>query len=257
MNVTDPHRLEILTEDGVGFSVQLASPLVRGLAVGVDLLVIATIQSILQIAISLLALISPDAVMALSVILNFLLSIGYFIVSELRMGGQTFGKRLLRLRVMDLRARRLTPGQVMIRNLFRTLDMLPLFYFTGGVVSLMSPRFQRVGDVAAGTLVVRLPSDPLPLPPELGERKFNSLRKHPDVEGQILRTCTPADVALLTEALNRRDSLLASHRIEVFRDVADSFKSRIRLPHELDRQLSDEAFLLNVLDTLTRNQRDL
>jgi uncharacterized RDD family membrane protein YckC len=74
---------------------------------------------------------------------------------ELLWGGQTIGKRVLGLRVMDERALKLRPSQVILRNLLRAVDFMPGFYALGGAVSFFSARAQRLGDLAAGTVVVR------------------------------------------------------------------------------------------------------
>ena len=72
-----------------------------------------------------LALISPDFANALCVILYAVISVGYGIFTEWRWRGQSFGKRLLRLRVIDASGLKLQLSQIIIRNLLRPVDLLP------------------------------------------------------------------------------------------------------------------------------------
>lgn len=231
--------------------------MVRALALGVDVLVILGVQTVLQGLFHVLVMFDRDVFEGLLMLLFFVLNFLYFMVTEWRFAGQTFGKRLLGLRVVDSRARRLRGSQVVVRNLFRVIDMFPVFYAVGGVASLLHPRFQRLGDMAAGTLVVRLPKRGVRVRTEEGARKYNSLRGYPQVEGRLRRETTPEELGLLTEALGRRESLDAEARIETFRELRAYFEGRFRFPRQETEGMGDEAFLRNVLDSLTRNQREL
>ena len=68
--------------------------------------------------------------------------------------GQTPGKRLARLRVIRLDGRPVTLSESLIRNLVRLVDFLPAFYGVGVVTMFIHPQSRRLGDLAAGTLVV-------------------------------------------------------------------------------------------------------
>lgn len=257
MKTAGAHRLELTTADAVSFSVCLASPVVRALALGVDILVILGVQSILQGLFHALVMFDEDVFTGLLILTFFVLNFSYFMFTEWRFAGQTFGKRVLGLRVIDSRARRLTGSQVVVRNLFRVIDMFSVFYVVGGLCSLLTPKFQRLGDLAAGTLVIRLPRSEVNIGTERGGRKYNSFREHPQVEGRLRRETTPEEVALLVEALTRRDSLDAEARIATYREIRAYFERKIRFPVQLSEDLGDEAFLRNLLDSLTRNQREL
>lgn len=82
-----------------------------------------------------------------------LLGILYFTVPE-AMFGATPGKAWARLRVVRLDGRPLSLGSVIVRNLLKPIDFLPLLYLLGGVLVLVAPGSQRLGDIAAGTTVV-------------------------------------------------------------------------------------------------------
>ena len=93
-------------------------------------------------------------VVALWYILVFIVWSSYFIIFEWRWNGQTPGKRWLRLRVIREDGRPITFWEAAVRNLVRIFDMIP-FYSVGLVSIFASPRDQRVGDLVAGTVVVR------------------------------------------------------------------------------------------------------
>ena len=84
--------------------------------------------------------------MALGYIAYFALSIGYPIVTEWFWRGQTIGKRMFGIRVMDVQGLRLQFSQIAIRNLLRFVDSLPLFYVVGGITCLLTRHYQRLGE---------------------------------------------------------------------------------------------------------------
>ena len=94
-------RLKIHTPEGVTFTLRLAGPVVRLLAFATDVVCILTLSKIVNVFGSLFGLISQDVSMAFSVLSYFAVSLGYGFILEWTMNGQTLGKRLFRLRVMD------------------------------------------------------------------------------------------------------------------------------------------------------------
>jgi uncharacterized RDD family membrane protein YckC len=96
-----------------------------------------------------------------------LLTFAYFVVTEM-VWGQTLGKRLLGLRVVRDDGAKADTGPVLVRNLVRLIDWLPLLYVVGAItVFATGERRQRLGDLAAGTRVVPVdaPSEPPDRPP--------------------------------------------------------------------------------------------
>jgi hypothetical protein len=91
---------------------------------------------------------------AIAIIIVVLLNTGYFVLTEMYMGGQTPGKRILGLRVLQENGQSATFLSIIIRNLFRILDLLPAFYFLGVLVMLFSSKDKRIGDMVAGTIVI-------------------------------------------------------------------------------------------------------
>lgn len=92
--------------------------------------------------------------LAIIMIVSFLLFWGYFALFEFFTGGQTPGKMLTGLRVIQDGGQSLTFLSAIIRNILRIVDSLPSFYLLGITMIFLHPRHKRVGDLVAGTLVV-------------------------------------------------------------------------------------------------------
>jgi uncharacterized RDD family membrane protein YckC len=165
---------------------------------------------------------------ALMILIPFLLQWGYFALFEAFWNGQTPGKRMLRLRVIQQSGRPIGLFESMARNLIRIIDMLPGFYLIGAVCIFATRRQQRLGDMVAGTLVVHsVPTETSILP--AGTRTFTaaSLEPHPQ---PVLRTTLelPADgVARLSRAdLQLMENFLA-RRLDLPLDVRASLAERL------------------------------
>lgn len=91
---------------------------------------------------------------ALVLVTHFLLEWFYPVVFELGRGGATPGKRAMGLQVVMDSGLPVTPGAAVVRNLLRAADFLPFLYAAGLTSLLLRRDFKRLGDIAAGTLVV-------------------------------------------------------------------------------------------------------
>jgi uncharacterized RDD family membrane protein YckC len=99
---------------------------------------------------------APKWVYAVMILLLFLIFSGYFAFFEWIWSGQTPGKRWLKLRVIREDGRPITFWEASVRNLLRSFDMMPMPFYSIGLISVFSStRDQRVGDMVAGTVVVR------------------------------------------------------------------------------------------------------
>jgi uncharacterized RDD family membrane protein YckC len=147
--------LDISTPEGVSFSLPLAGPVTRGVACFLDYVAISVAWNVLRLLLLPFFFISLDFGIGLMILMQFIFIETARMLMELLWGGQTLGKKVLGLRVMDERALKLRPSQVILRNIMRAVDFLPGFYALGGTVSFFSARAQRLGDLAAGTVVVR------------------------------------------------------------------------------------------------------
>jgi len=99
---------------------------------------------------------APKWVKAVLIVIVFLIVSGYFAFFEWIWNGQTPGKRLLKLRVIREDGRPVTFWEAAVRNLLRTFDMMPAPFYSIGLISVfISLSDQRIGDMVAGTVVVR------------------------------------------------------------------------------------------------------
>ena len=98
---------------------------------------------------------SSSLTTAIFVLLQFVLITFYHLFFEFLWNGQTPGKRLLGLRVTQINGMPLTAGGAIVRNLLRLFDFLPLFYAVGMISLFATKHTQRLGDLAARTIVVR------------------------------------------------------------------------------------------------------
>lgn len=99
---------------------------------------------------------APKWVLAILILAVFLIFSSYFAFFEWLWSGQTPGKRWLKLRVIREDGRPITFWEACVRNLLRTFDMMPAPFYSIGLISVfINGRDQRVGDLVAGTVVVR------------------------------------------------------------------------------------------------------
>jgi uncharacterized RDD family membrane protein YckC len=157
--------LIIETPERVPLHFALASIGNRFIACAIDHAIQAIVLGLIAIAAAVLANFSifeqsfssaPKWVYAVMVLLLFLIFAGYFAFFEWIWSGQTPGKRWLKLRVIREDGRPITFWEASVRNLLRSFDMMPFPFYSIGLISVFSTnRDQRVGDMAAGTVVVR------------------------------------------------------------------------------------------------------
>jgi uncharacterized RDD family membrane protein YckC len=248
------HYLQIRTPEGILFSQLLASPVTRFMAWLVDLLCITTVITTFGFLLVPLQLVSPDLAAGVGTLSYFIISIGYGVCFEWWWRGQTIGKRLLRLRVVDAEALRLQFSQVALRNLLRFVDSLPLFYFFGGLVCWFSSKSQRLGDIAANTVVVRFPRITEPDLDQLLSGKFNSLRPYPHLCARLRQRVSPAEAGILIQALLRRGEFDLADRINLFTDLACYFQRKVEFPADATAGIADEQYLRNVADVIFRGR---
>ena len=252
MMISKTNTLIIKTPEGIEFSLPLAGPVTRFLAWAIDLGTIIAIVWILNLVFGLLGFISRDLAVAANIIGFFVVSIGYGILTEWYWNGQTLGKKLLRLRVMDEQGLRLQFSQIVVRNLLRFVDSLPALYLVGGLVCLFSQRAQRLGDFAANTIVTWSPRIFEPDLNQLLKDKYNSFRKYPHLEARLRQHITPAEAQIAVQSIIRRDDLESQARIELFRDLSTYFQSIVTFPQEATDGISDEQYVRNVVEALFR-----
>lgn len=244
--------LAIRTPEGIVFSQTLAGPATRFFAWLIDMFCIQVAMLFVSILIGLLGLVSFNLAAALYAIGYFVISIGYGIFFEWTWRGQTVGKRLLRLRVVDVEGMRLQFNQIVVRNLLRCVDSLPALYFVGGVTCWLNAKCQRLGDIAANTVVIRAPRLSEPDLDQLLAGKFNSLRQFPQLAARLRQQVSAAEADVALQALLRREEFNSVARVELFSELAAHFRAKVEFPAEATDGVADEQFLRNVVDVLYR-----
>ena len=203
--ITTDETLVIETPERVPLHFALASIGNRFIACAID----HTIQIVLLFSLVIIFLIvegfsdlgnrltsAPKWVIALLVIFVFVLMSGYFALFEWIWRGQTPGKRWLKLRVIREDGRPIGFFEAMVRNLLRNFDVMPTPFYSIGLISVFATeRDQRVGDLVAGTVVVREREAEAP--------EFAEVFASPVSDPALRRSWKPvlftADVNLLTE----------------------------------------------------------
>jgi uncharacterized RDD family membrane protein YckC len=146
---------------------------------------------------------------------------GYFVLFEWFWAGQTPGKRILRLRVLSDGGGPATPGAIFLRNILRVVDLAPFVapYGLGGVAMFLNRRSKRIGDYAAGTIVVREREQTLAPPPR-------------SIEVADADDALPAaDLARIREFFGRAPAMIDGSRRALARRMADDLSARLAIPY--------------------------
>jgi len=144
------------TPEGTDLHAELAGLVPRALAYLVDLLIRFGIMTVLGIVLTILG----QAGLGIFLIAFFVLEWWYPVLFEVYRGGQTWGKKSFNIKVVNDDLTPVSLGPSLIRNLLRGADIFPIFYATGCISTLLTERFQRLGDLAAGTIVIYCESEP-------------------------------------------------------------------------------------------------
>lgn len=242
--------MKVQTPEGVQFSLLLAGPVTRFLAWIIDAGCIYIIVTTVGTLLGMLTVFSVDLGMALYILGGFILPIAYGISLEWLWRGQTLGKKVLQLRVVDVQGLRLEFSQVVIRNLLRAVDNLPFLYLTGGMACLLSRKCQRLGDMAANTIVIRNPVTRRPDLEQLLPDKYNSLKDYPHLVARLRHKVSLSEASIALRSVLRRDRFTDEARVELFRQLADHFRDLVEFPPEAVRGLTDERYVTNVVEIL-------
>ncbi|MEE9325784.1 MAG: RDD family protein [Cocleimonas sp.] len=138
------------TPEGISLRLSPAGPVPRMLAWLIDILIRLAMYIVIYVSLAYFG----NTGKGIAGILTFLLEWFYPVYFELYKNGQTPGKKSFDLYVAMENASPITPGASIIRNLLRFVDFLPLFYGFGFISMLLTNRFQRLGDLVAGTVVL-------------------------------------------------------------------------------------------------------
>jgi uncharacterized RDD family membrane protein YckC len=239
--VPAPEKLTIETPEQVSLEFTLASVGSRFLALGLDtLLQAAAIVTVLLLAFGLSRVtrlawsgVGPWVAAAVGIAF-FVLYYGYFAAFEIGWSGQTPGKRIVGLRVLGVAGHPVSPYQALLRNVVRIADQMPGIYAIGILFVLVTDRNQRLGDLAAGTVVVHehpIEEQDAPADSRAARATHGAHRLAPD------------EIAVIETFLRRRSALTAYGRLHAARQIAERLKARLNVTAIGD----EEVFLEEVI----------
>jgi len=201
---------------------------------------------------------------ALMIIILFLIFAGYFIFFEWLWNGQTPGKRLLKLRVIREDGRPITLWEALARNLLRIFDAVPGFvlpvYSVGLITIFLSGRDQRIGDMFAGTVVIRERTDEAPTFAEtfsnpIADAAFRRVQK-PTVFQANIDSITEPEIEVAESFLRRRWDLTERQRLWMAWRVALPLMYKIKPNYDL-QNFTYEGFLEELVHRFHSRQRFL
>ena len=260
MTVSDT-TARVVTPEKIALDYQLSGPFRRLPAYLIDLIVRGVL---LVLAFLLMLLVGASTsifsggtyAVAAFTIGNFLLSFFYGAFCESTFNGRTAGKAICGLRVIGIDGRPISGSSAMIRNLLRPADMMPMapililsdemwvptYLIPTGVVALvvmtMTSRMQRLGDLAAGTMVVvDERTSRLPLV-TLGEPRAVALAEQ--IPGNYRVSISMAK--MLAVYIERRRYLSPPRRREIAAQLTEPLVRRLELGDEIDPDLLMMAF---------------
>lgn len=242
-------RIEIVTPENIAFEYRLAGPFRRLPAYLIDFALRAGVLYAAGVVLPAgFGLIGAERLgIGMVLVCWFLLSWFYGGFFETYWNGQTPGKRVMKLRVLTADGQPITGLQAVLRNVLRAVDSLPLvpipgdelfrpvlpLYILGLLAAAMSDRFQRLGDLVCGTIVI------VELP-----QRLHGLAQVTD-EGAIeLARSLPADISIdralaraLAAYVERRRVFAVSRRSEIARALGEPLCARYSLPPDTSHDL--------------------
>ncbi len=227
------------------------------------ILVLLFLGALLLPAIYMFSRISSQWAVALVIFVVFLVNWGYFTLFEAFWNGRTPGKRVARIRVIQHSGRPIGLFESMARNLVRYIDQFPFPLHVVGVISMFATRqHQRLGDLAAGTLVVRDREEEAPLWGETGARTFTAQLFSPAaptpqphaslaLPSNGVAKLTATDLEVLEGFFARRLDMALPTREGLARRIAAAIQAKSGL--EIPPHVSVETFL----EAVAHQLRDL
>jgi uncharacterized RDD family membrane protein YckC len=240
--VAAPEKLTIDTPEQIALEFPLASVGSRFLALALDtLLQAAAFLAALLLTLGVAVAGSVAGVnfgvwsAALAILFGFILYYAYFAAFEILWNGQTPGKRWVGLRVISESGRPIGAFEAILRNLLRIVDQLPAIYAVGTVSVFLTSKNQRLGDLAAGTVVVHdLPVDRPMLrePAQATTTRYGSHR------------LTPEEFAAIDAYLQRRWTIEDDFRVRARGELVARIRPRLAIP--VDAAVEEDTLLEEV-----------
>jgi uncharacterized RDD family membrane protein YckC len=237
-------RYVVRTPEHVEFEFALAGLVSRGFALLIDWVIMTMVAASVVVVGSIVSVAFRGLGAFFTFVAVFVLQWGYFVALELWTGGQSIGKKILGLRVIRTDGMRIGFYHSAVRNLFRVIDNLPFFYLLGGSAAALSRFGRRLGDHAAGTVVVRDRRRPLPAAVVPPNQRYNSFIQDPRVIRAVRQRLTLRERELLVSLALRREEISLAARLSLYADIGRYLSARLDLPKP--DYFSDEKYVLNL-----------
>lgn len=239
-------EMQIETPENVVLTYQLAGPAQRYIAYMIDLAIRLAILFGAGMVINIVGIVLPGTAIGIFLVIMFLNTWGYYTISEGFFKGQSIGKHICGLRVIRDGGYPITFWPALLRNLVRSADSI-IFYGIGITTMLLTRRFQRLGDLVAGTVVIQERSLHLPRKPVI-LNKIRPLNKN-DIGSFVPRDEV---LSLIDEFMGRRH-VLTYERGHALADILANNLAQ-RLNYSGDPQKVKQypmAFLASVYKTFS------
>lgn len=223
------HDLAILTPEKTVLTVRVAGLGSRAVAHLIDVFLLIMLLYGIAFGLSVLALVAPIVSMiGIFVVfaIGIFIPILYFTLCEIWMNGQTFGKKAAKIRVRMADGTGITPSAALVRNLIRLADFFPATYLVGVVSMFANPRSQRLGDLAAGTIVVH---ESLTMPSFRPTPYSRGIHRFEEYIGE-LRGMNADDYAALRLMCDRFPQFPVSVQEKMLREIWRPIAQRVGVP---------------------------
>jgi uncharacterized RDD family membrane protein YckC len=248
---------KVVTPENIELNYEIAGIGSRFLAIAIDvtiqwLLILGILSSLDMLKLSTLQSkithLSTSLAGALIIGMLFIILIGYYVILETVMNGQTIGKKLVNIRVRKEGGYAPSFWDILLRNIVRMADFLPSFYGLGLLVMFINKRSKRLGDYAAGTIVVK----------ELSRHKINKFLTDQDAaiavpikESTIISEKYPWLHAMLPN-LTQADYLLMKNLYSRRNELTNiQLLALVLVNKTISRNNADETLSINDNDALT------
>jgi uncharacterized RDD family membrane protein YckC len=236
-------RIAVITPENIAFHYRLAGPFRRLPAYAIDLALRAAIS--FSAAVLCEIALGNSLGLGLTLVTWFVVSWFYHGLFETLWNGQTPGKRLCGLRVQASDGRPVEAWQAVLRNVLREADSLPVFlvpgevrvaiplFLVGLVAMAMNRRFQRLGDLACGTIVVAEEPGLFRGLANVHDPAVLELAGQIPPHFRVQRSLAQA----LSAYVDRRGLFGAAHRAELARSLGEPLCARLDLPRQTSHDL--------------------
>lgn len=186
-------------------------------------------------------------------LISFIFLWGYYVFFEMLWNGQSPGKRWVKLRVIRTDGTPITLSESIIRNLVRLVDFMPAYYGVGVIAMFLNDQARRLGDLAAGTLVVH----------DRAAVTLESLDSGREISGSPLAApqttqsqtsewpverLTAQDIQLVEDFIRRRHEL--ANRADLAQQIAALLLKRMQIPEESVKAIPAESIVLVTLNRI-------